>query len=53
MPLEPFTDPNAAASANAGRAMGNVGNLLYQFLVQRPEAQAQTSAIQAGTQLTQ
>jgi hypothetical protein len=49
MSLMPFTDPNAAASANASRGMSNLSNFIYQQQVQKPQAQAQTAAIQSQT----
>lgn len=45
----PFTDPNAAAAANARAGLGNVANFLYEQQVQKPATQAQTAETQART----
>ena len=49
----PFTDPNAAAAANAGRGLANLANFIYEQQVSKPQAQAQTAQTQATTQATQ
>ena len=53
MSLPAFQDPNAAAAANAGRGLANLGNFIYEQQVTKPAVQAQTAATTAGTAQTQ
>lgn len=52
MALMGFSDPNAAAAANARAGLGSLANFLYEQQVTKPAAQAQTAGIQAQTQDT-
>lgn len=49
----PFSDPNAAAAANARNGLSNLASFLYEQQVTKPAVQAQTAATQAQTLGTQ
>ena len=49
MSLPAFQDPNAAAAANAGRGLANLGNFIYEQTVTKPAVQAQTAQTMAQT----